>query len=329
MERPIVAPVEPGRYRQPCQPCDRRQGVRHCAVPSPARHCSHEARPLPPSPLPGSHAGLVRSALSHVLATPDPAGKAVYRDGHHLGPAPRPRRQLLAFHAEEQPLALQLGGSDPAELARCAELAQHHGFVEVNLNCGCPSDRVRSGAFGACLMAEPARVAEGVRAMQQACDLPVTVKHRIGIDDQDSEQALTDFVGTLVEAGCRTVIVHARKAWLQGLSPRENRHIPPLDYERVYRLKKQFPELTIVLNGGLNDWATVARALAGVDGVMLGRAAYQNPWLLAEADASLFGDPPVVDSRDRALEQLFAYTAEELRRGTRVQHITGHQPGRS
>lgn len=238
-----------------------------------------------------------------------------------------PRRQLLAFHAEEQPLALQLGGSDPAELARCAELAQHHGFVEVNLNCGCPSDRVRSGAFGACLMAEPARVAAALRAMQQACDLPVTVKHRIGIDDQDSEQALTDFVGTLVEAGCRTVIVHARKAWLQGLSPRENRHIPPLDYERVYRLKKQFPELTIVLNGGLNDWATVARALAGVDGVMLGRAAYQNPWLLAEADASLFGDPPVVDSRDRALEQLFPYIEEELSRGTRLHHITRHLLG--
>lgn len=239
------------------------------------------------------------------------------------GPADR----LLAFSPAEQPLALQIGGSEPSELARCAALAEAHGFAEVNLNCGCPSDRVQSGAFGACLMAEPARVAAGIQAMRDACTLPVTVKHRIGIDDQDSEQALTDFVGTLMEAGCETIIVHARKAWLQGLSPKENRDIPPLDYPRVYRLKKQFPELTIILNGGLADLDACQEPLQQVDGVMLGRAAYHNPWILAKADSRLFGCTDPALHREDALRSLYPYIEQELKNGTRLHLITRHLLG--
>lgn len=238
-----------------------------------------------------------------------------------------PRRELLAFDAAEQPLALQLGGSDPGELAQCAVYAQQRGFAEVNLNCGCPSDRVQNGRFGACLMAEPDRVAECVGAMRAACDIPVTVKHRIGIDDQDSAQALTDFVGTVAAAGCETFIVHARKAWLQGLSPKQNRDIPPLDYPLVYRLKRQFPDLNIVINGAVADLAQAQEHLHRVDGVMLGRAAYQNPWLLARADSTLFGHADPMTERTRVLATMRAYIEHELSRGARLNHITRHMLG--
>lgn len=238
-----------------------------------------------------------------------------------------PRERLLAFSPAEQPLALQLGGSDPLELAQCARLAEQLGFVEVNLNCGCPSDRVQSGRFGACLMAEPALVAECVRALRDACDLPVTVKHRIGIDDQDSEQALTDFVGQLAEAGCDAVIVHARKAWLQGLSPKQNRDVPPLDYARVYRLKQQFGELPVIINGGIVNLDQCSTHLRHVDGAMLGRAAYHDPWILAAVDSTLFGARDPAASRETALLELFPYIEQELVAGARLNHITRHLLG--
>ncbi len=235
--------------------------------------------------------------------------------------------RLLRFSAAEQPLALQVGGSEPAALAACAKLAQTHGFVEINLNCGCPSDRVQSGRFGACLMAEPRLVADCLRAMRDACDLPVTVKHRIGIDEQDSEQALTDFVGILADAGCDTFIVHARKAWLQGLSPKENRDIPPLDYPRVYRLKRQFEGLRIIINGGIADLDACAQHLDHVDGVMLGRAPYHNPWLLAAVDERLFGAAGPAPDRAAALRAMYPYIEAELAAGARLNHITRHLLG--
>ncbi len=195
----------------------------------------------------------------------------------------------LDFDPAEHPLALQLGGSEPADLARCARLAQQWGYDEVNLNCGCPSARVQRGAFGACLMREPALVADGIKAMQDAVTLPVTVKHRIGIDQLESYDFVRDFVGTLSLAGCRTFIVHARNAWLQGLSPKDNRSVPPLRYQQVYRLKNDFPALTIVINGGITQTEQIAQHLQHVDGVMLGREAYHNPWILSRFDALFFG----------------------------------------
>ncbi len=233
----------------------------------------------------------------------------------------------LAFHPDERPLALQLGGSDPAALAACARMAEDWGYDEVNLNVGCPSDRVQNGAFGACLMATPERVADCVAAMRAATALPVTVKHRIGIDDQDSEADLERFVTTVAAAGCRRFIVHARKAWLQGLSPRENRDVPPLDYDRVYRLKAAHPELTIVLNGGLSDLAAAAAQLGRVDGVMLGRAVYHDPWPLAGVDARFFGAPAPVADRHAAVRALRPYVEAELARGTPLSRITRHLLG--
>jgi tRNA-dihydrouridine synthase A len=197
--------------------------------------------------------------------------------------------QLLAFHSTEHPVSVQLGGSVPAELAAAAGLAASAGYDEVNLNVGCPSGRVQAGCFGAALMAEPALVADCVRAMSDASELPVTVKTRLGIDDLDSYSHLCDFVSTVAAAGCRTFIVHARKAWLNGLSPKENRDIPPLDYERVHRLQRDFPELQIIINGGLSAVDTAMAQLEHVDGVMLGRAAYRDPYVLAKLDARLFG----------------------------------------
>lgn len=194
----------------------------------------------------------------------------------------------LDFDDAEHPVALQLGGSEPADLAACAALAQRWGYDEVNLNCGCPSPRVQRGAFGACLMGEAALVARGVDAMRQACDLPVTVKHRIGIDRQDSYDFVRDFVGTVAQAGCDVFIVHARSAWLDGLSPKDNREIPPLRYETVYQLKLDFPHLTIVLNGGVNSSAAIAAHLEHVDGVMVGRSAYHQPWMMADWDETLW-----------------------------------------
>ncbi len=224
----------------------------------------------------------------------------------------------LQHSAQEHPLALQLGGSDPADLAASARLGAQWGYQEINLNCGCPSERVQRGAFGVCLMAEPNLVADCVRAMVQSCELPVTVKHRIGIDHHESYGFVCDFVGAVAQAGCRTFIVHARNAWLKGLSPKENREVPPLRYEVVFRLKRDFPDLTIVLNGGLSDSDKVHAALGQVDGVMVGREAYHNPYWLAQWDADFFGH--VADqslTRDEVEEQMVDYMAQQF-----VQHQT-------
>ncbi|MEH6568197.1 MAG: tRNA dihydrouridine(20/20a) synthase DusA [Halioglobus sp.] len=234
------------------------------------------------------------------------------------------RARFLQFNEEEHPVALQLGGSKPDELAKCAAWAQQWQYDEVNLNCGCPSDRVQSGMFGACLMAQPQLVAQCVKAMVEACDIPVTVKHRIGIDDMESYQQLTDFMGPIAEAGCNTFIVHARKAWLQGLSPRENREIPPLNYPWVYQLKEDFPGLNIVINGGVERIDQSLQHLQKVDGVMIGRAAYQNPWMLAEVDSTVFGvDKPAL-SRDDVMADLLPYVEQQLSQGSRLNHITRH-----
>lgn len=213
----------------------------------------------------------------------------------------------LRFNTEEHPVALQLGGSEPADLAACARLGEQWGYDEINLNCGCPSERVQRGAFGACLMAEPQLVADGVKAMRDVVSIPVTVKHRIGIDRTESYDFVRDFVGTVAEAGCDTFIVHARNAWLQGLSPKENREVPPLRYELVHRLKREFPQLTIVINGGITTDAQVAEQLQLLDGVMIGREAYHNPWWLACWDERYFGAAPSGRSREGVEELMVAY----------------------
>ena len=234
------------------------------------------------------------------------------------------RDMLLAFSTEEHPVALQLGGSDPGKLGEAAAIGEGYGYDEINLNVGCPSDRVQEGRFGACLMAEPDLVARCVAAMQARVAVPVTVKCRIGIDDQDSEEDLERFVSTVAAAGCRTFMVHARKAWLDGLSPKENREIPPLDYDRVYRLKAVHPELEIVINGGIASLDAAEAHLGRVDGVALGRAAYQNPYLLAEADRRLFGAGSDMPSRRRVIEALIPYTERHLRTGGRLNNIARH-----
>lgn len=198
--------------------------------------------------------------------------------------------QLLRFNEAEHPVALQLGGSDPADLARAARIGRARGYDEINLNCGCPSERVLKGSFGACLMGEPRLVADGVKAMRDAVDVPVTVKHRIGIDREESYTFVRDFVGTVADAGCEVFVVHARNAWLKGLSPKENREVPPLRYELVYRLKQEFPHLTIAINGGITRDEQIAGHLAHVDGVMIGREAYHNPWIMSRWDSLFFGD---------------------------------------
>ena len=213
-------------------------------------------------------------------------------------------QRFLEFDPSEHPVALQLGGSDPAELALCSRLGEQWGYDEINLNVGCPSDRVQKGRFGACLMAEPRLVADCVHAMAGAVSVPVSVKHRLGIDKRDSYQELCDFVGKVSRAGCSVFIVHARKAWLEGLSPKENREIPPLDYGRVYRLKQDFPELEIVINGGICTVRACGEHLAKIDGVMIGREAYQNPWILAEMDRELFGHPAPPATPEQVVERL-------------------------
>ena len=234
------------------------------------------------------------------------------------------RERFLHFNAQEHPVALQLGGSDPVDLARCAKWAQEWGYDEVNLNCGCPSDRVQSGMFGACLMAQPLLVADGVKAMRDACDIPVTVKHRIGIDDMESYEQLVAFIEPVAAAGCSVFIVHARKAWLRGLSPKENREIPPLNYPWVYQLKKDFPQLSIVINGGIQTLQECQAHLEYVDGVMIGREAYQNPWMLAEVDSLLFGADNPARSRDEVIAALLPYVEQQLARGAHLNHITRH-----
>lgn len=233
----------------------------------------------------------------------------------------------LEFDPAEHPVALQLGGSEPDELAACARMAERRGYDEVNLNVGCPSERVQRGAFGACLMAEPRLVADCVRAMRDSASIPLSVKHRIGIDRIESYEFVRDFVGTVAQAGCSIFIVHARNAWLKGLSPKENREIPPLRYETVHRLKRDFPALTIVINGGLTEWRAIEEQLAKVDGVMLGRAAYHEPWLLAAADAQIFGDAPLARTREPVVRQMFDYAMRELARGTALRQITRHMLG--
>ena len=233
----------------------------------------------------------------------------------------------LDFNAEEHPLALQLGGSEPADLAHCARLAQQWGYDEVNLNCGCPSERVQRGAFGACLMNEPRLVADGVKAMRDAVSLPVTVKHRIGVDKTESYAFVRDFVGTVAQAGCEVFIVHARNAWLKGISPKENRELPPLRYETVHRLKREFPQLTIVLNGGLKTNAQITEQLEHVDGVMLGREAYHQPWVMADWDARFFGAAPVVHDRDAIEDAMVAYMQRAIDSGEPWTHVSRHLLG--
>ncbi|MDS4025895.1 MAG: tRNA dihydrouridine(20/20a) synthase DusA [Candidatus Contendobacter sp.] len=237
------------------------------------------------------------------------------------------RERLLAHDPAEHPLALQLGGSDPAELARCARIAADFGYDEVNLNVGCPSDRVQSGRFGACLMAEPDLVADCVTAMRAAVVLPVTVKTRIGIDDRDSYAELVDFVDRVANGGCEVFIIHARKAWLSGLSPKENREIPPLRHDVVYRLKRDFPSLTIILNGGLTALDQIADSLQQVDGVMIGRAAYENPYLLADVDRRFFGSSAPPPSRQQVIRALLPYVETQLQRGTPLHCVTRHVLG--
>ena len=234
------------------------------------------------------------------------------------------REKLIGFDPAEQPLALQLGGSDPDQLAEAARIGEDFGYAEINLNVGCPSDRVQSGRFGACLMAEPALVASCVAAMRAAVGVPVTVKCRIGIDNQDSEQELEKFVSTVAKGGCETFIVHARKAWLEGLSPKQNRDVPPLDYERVHRLKQTHPELEICINGGIETLNDAEAHLCHVDGVMLGRAAYHNPYLLSQVDARFFAQTGVAPTREEVLERYTAYAERHLRAGTRLHHLTRH-----
>lgn len=237
--------------------------------------------------------------------------------------------QRLALHEAEHPVALQLGGNDPADLAHCARLGAEAGFDEINLNCGCPSERVQKGALGACLMADPGRVADCVKAMVDVVDVPVTVKHRIGIDKVEDYGFVRDFVGTVAAAGSRVFIVHARNAWLQGLSPKQNRNIPPLRYEYVHRLKRDFPELGIVINGGFDSNDGIAEQLRHVDGVMVGRAAYHDPWLLSEWDHRFLGlrqDASL--SRDRVQAQMVAYMArEQARSGTDWPSMAKHTLG--
>ena len=237
------------------------------------------------------------------------------------------RARLLRYDAAEHPLALQVGGADPRALALSARIAADGGFDEINLNVGCPSDRVQEGRFGACLMAEPALVGDCVAAMKAATAIPVTVKCRIGVDEQDPEAALAVFAGTIERAGADALIVHARKAWLKGLSPKGNREVPPLDYDRVYRLKAARPRLAIVLNGGIASLAEVDGHLDRVDGVMIGRAAYQQPWRLLGVDPLVFGDAPPLTSPRAAAAALMPYIERELADGTRLHAITRHLHG--
>lgn len=237
------------------------------------------------------------------------------------------RARFLKHHPDEYPLALQLGGCDPQALAQCAKMAEDAGFQEVNVNIGCPSDRVQNGAFGACLMAEPDLVARGVAAMKNATGLPVTVKTRLGIDHQDSYEFLYQFVDAVNQAGADALILHARKAWLQGLSPKQNRNVPPLNYERVYQIKQDFPDLHVDINGGIETLAQAQTHLGNVDGVMMGRAIYNQPYLLAEADSQLFADERDVPSQHEIVEQMLPFIEQRMRSGRPLKSITRHMLG--
>ena len=236
------------------------------------------------------------------------------------------RNRHLVYNAEEHPLALQLGGSDPADLAACAKMAQEAGYDEVNLNVGCPSDRVQKGKFGACLMLEPSLVRDCVAAMQDAVDIVVTVKSRLGVDDHDSYEYFSDFIGTVAGSGCRVFIIHARKAWLSGLSPKQNREVPELRYDWALRLKHEHPGLSVSLNGGIDSAAAAVGHLENFDGVMLGRAAYQNPWVLSQVQHLVYGRPGVVD-RAEAVHGMTLYLERQVAAGVPVKHVSRHVLG--
>lgn len=232
--------------------------------------------------------------------------------------------KLLGFSPEEKPLVLQLGGDNPKELEICAKIAEDRGYDEVNLNVGCPSSRVQDGNFGACLMAQPELVAKAVEAMQKTVTIPVTVKHRIGIDDQDKYEDMAHFVRIVSDAGCQRFTVHARKAWLQGLSPKENRTIPPLRYEEVHRLKQEFPQLFIEINGGFKTLAEVKQQLQYVDAVMIGRAAYDNPYLFAMAEQEIYGEKTSISTRQQIVEAMYPYIDYWVKKGVKLNSITRH-----
>ena len=232
--------------------------------------------------------------------------------------------RFLAMNAEEHPVALQLGGSNPGDLAAACKLAEKYAYAEINLNCGCPSDRVQSGMFGAVMMKNAAITADCVAAMRDAVDLPVTVKHRIGVDDYDSYDFLCQFVGTLSDAGCSTFVVHARKAWLKGLSPKQNREVPELNYDRVYQLKRDFPDAEIIINGGITTLEQSIKHLNHLDGVMMGREAYTNPYILATVDQDIYGASHPVKSREKIAEQFLDYIDNEMSKGTKLHAMTRH-----
>jgi tRNA-dihydrouridine synthase A len=234
------------------------------------------------------------------------------------------QQRFLTFNQAENPVAFQLGGSNPGDLARCAQIIEDYGYDEVNLNVGCPSDRVQNGRFGACLMAEPELVAVCISAMQQSVSIPVTVKSRIGIDDLDSYEELINFISTIADAGCETFIIHARKAWLKGLSPKQNRDVPPLRYDVVYQLKKDFPGLNIILNGGVTSLQSTKEIIRHVDGVMVGREAYHNPYLLAEVDVQIFAMSGPIKTRHEVIMELIPYIQQHLLQGGRLHSITRH-----
>jgi len=233
----------------------------------------------------------------------------------------------LQMHQAEQPVALQLGGSNPEDLAKACKIASAYHYNEINLNCGCPSDRVQNGMFGAVMMKHAETTANCVAAMVEAVDLPITVKHRIGVDDFDSYEFLCDFVGTVASAGCNTFLVHARKAWLKGLSPKQNREIPELNYDRVYQLKRDFPQLEIVINGGITTLEQAQQHLEHIDGVMIGREAYTNPYLLATVDQQIYGSEKPIKSRQQIAEEFVQYVSSELSEQTRLQSMTRHMLG--
>jgi tRNA-dihydrouridine synthase A len=235
--------------------------------------------------------------------------------------------RFLRFHSAEHPLALQLGGSDPVDLAKCSKMAEQWGYDEVNLNCGCPSDRVQNGMIGAILMAHPQRVADCIKAMQDSVSIDITVKHRIGIDDMDDYSGMCRFVETIAKTGCTTFIVHARKAWLQGLSPKQNRDVPPLNYAMVQKLKAEYPELEIIINGGIKTLQAGLEQVDMLDGVMVGREAYSNPYLLAEVDKLFYADDHAIPTPLEVAAQYIDYCREELSNGTRLHHVSRHMLG--
>lgn len=237
------------------------------------------------------------------------------------------RNRYLQFNAEEHPVALQLGGSDPKDLTECAKMAQDYGYNEININVGCPSARVQKGAFGACLMAEPQLIAECIDTMGLAVNIPITVKNRIGIDEQNEEQSLRQFIDVVSQSGCNTFIIHARKAWLKGLSPKENRDVPPLNYDLVHQIKREYPQLEIIINGGIKTMESSLEHLQAVDGVMLGREVYHNPYLMMQVDATIYSDEVATQSRKQVLQQYFPYIEQQMGQGVYLKQLSRHLLG--